>query len=175
MYLFVTVFVHWKVNPEDVGGEEVLNSIKITAEETLDNALQITESQRCYCEEPLDRRLWNRPYSGSWRCLSCFTNQSGRITFRCPNDTCLFKRHSGWIYRVCPSCFWNSAIHHETDEKDDEMKDTFIALKIKRRISMISSDSLFLFQCLIDSILGFDEIETITITIDVLQSSKHLI
>ena len=123
----------------------MLGSINDDVVQVFQNALSIPMNQMCYCKRPLTRARFNRPFP-DWRCKSCFAIQSRRVVFQCSNDKCLFKRHSGWIYRVCPSCFeWTEYNNfcEETDEKEDMMENTFIYRKINRCINMISYDYLY--------------------------------
>ena len=146
MYLFVTAFVHWKVSPKDVGGEEILNNLRGDVVMALKDASSISMNQQCYCGESLTRTTWNRPCP-DWICRSCFTNQSGRVVFYCFNSNCIFKRLSDWNYCICPQCFErrdNDQICDETDKKEEGTEDRFICNQIKRRINMISSDFVYL-------------------------------
>ena len=132
-----------KVRPDDIGGEEMLESINDDVAEVFQNASSIYSSQMCYCKEPLKRIAWNRPFN-DWWCLSCFVKQSGRVAFYCNNNSCKFKSVSGWRYDICPSCFeWtdDDNLYEETDEKLDGKQRTFIHRQINHSINMISSDS----------------------------------
>ena len=133
------------MSPGDVGGEGILNNLRGDVATALKGALLSSMNQQCYCREPLRRTTWKRPYS-DWICRSCFTNQSGRVVFDCPNDNCIFKRLSGSDYEICTQCFErrdNDQICDETDEKENGTEDTFICKQIKGHINMISSDSLY--------------------------------
>ena len=128
------------MDPDDVGGDDILNTIKRDVIEILDSALKLSLNQMCYCKAILKRSHWRRPVH-YWRCRSCFANQSRRVAYQCCDDECSFKRVSGWVYRVCPSCFeWreNNNFCDETDEKEDGMERTFICRRINWNISMIS-------------------------------------
>ena len=128
------------MGPDDVGGDDILNNIKRDVMEMFDNALTPSLNQMCYCKATLKRSYWTRPVH-YWRCRSCFANQSRRVAFQCCNGECSFKRASGWVYRVCPSCFeWteNSNFYDETDEKGHGMERTLICRRINWNISMIS-------------------------------------
>ena len=134
------------VSPEDVGGQELLNSIKSDTETMISdifNALKVTFVQKCYCKAPLERFTWKRPFN-DWICTLCFANQSGRVVFECANyDNCVFKDNSGWYYRICPSCFVladDDTIAHEMDEKEDGMgvESKFISRLLTLSIRRIS-------------------------------------
>ena len=128
------------MTPEDIGGKEILNKIKNDTEALFERATRLTMGHLCYCQRPLSRRLFNRPFP-EWRCTSCFANQSGRITFRCPDDSCLFKRVSGTVYRICALCHdytVNRNISRQTEEKENETDDTFFYRQLERSINMIS-------------------------------------
>ena len=134
------------VSPEDVGGQEVLNSIKSDTETMISdafNALKVTFVQKCYCEQPLERCTRKRPFN-DWTCKLCFANQSGRVMFECPNyDDCVFKDKLGSYYRICPSCFVltdDDTTAHEMDEKENGvgMENKFIYRLLTLSISRIS-------------------------------------
>lgn len=115
--------------------------------EVCEHELSSNMNQICFWRESLYHGAFSRRVT-SWMCFSCFANQSGRTCFACYNETCLFKRISGWGYRVCPSCFnstENSVIDVETDQKEDGIEAIFIGTKT-RRILSTSGVYSFLFR-----------------------------
>ena len=147
MLLFLSYCFFRKVTSQHVGGEEILNDINSDIAETFGDTLQLPINEKCYCQKPLNRCRLNRPFS-DWRCLLCFTKQSGRVTFECIGGDCVFKCHSAETYRVCPSCFeWSGTdtTSPQTDEKEDEMEVSFIHRHIHRSVTMISLVSLCFF------------------------------
>ena len=130
-----------KVSAQEVGEEEILNSIRDDIAGIFKDPEMFEMDQLCYCTEPLVRGLWSRPVD-DWYCDSCFTKQNGRVTFQCFNELCAFRSASERIYRVCPSCFHGTRNVDKclkVDEKEDEREDTFMYRQINCRINMISS------------------------------------
>lgn len=145
IYIFCSGALIRKVTPEDVGGEEILNNIKSDIMEMFENTVSMNMNQMCYCKTPLKRSFFKRPFN-DWWCLSCFSKQSGRVSFDCNNDQCVFKRLSGWSYYVCPTCFeWTDINDNsdETEKREDGKETTYIHRQINHSINMISSDFLY--------------------------------
>ena len=135
LFVFV-VFPILKVRPEEVGGGKALNDIKSNFELMLGSTERPAYlTQMCYCKAPLARAVFERPLK-DWRCSSCFSNQSGRVHFRCDAEFCIFKRLSGVAYQVCPSCC-RSTEEDSMDEKDEDIENGFISRKMNRSINMI--------------------------------------
>ena len=143
MYMFCCVSVIPKVSPQEVGEQETLNLIRDDIAGILEESEVFEMNQVCYCNGPLVRDLWNRPFD-DWYCDSCFTKQNGRVTFKCFNESCSFRNALERIYRVCPSCFHGVGKGNEfleSDEKEEKKEGTVIYRRINHSINVISSVS----------------------------------
>ena len=133
--LIFVVFLILKVRPEEVGGEEALNDIKSNFKLMLGSTERSAYlTQMCYCKAPLARAAFDHG-SPDWRCLSCFSNQSRHVHFRCSDEFCIFKRLSGVAFKTCPSCYWSTG-NDKVDEKEEDNKNGFIYQKMNLSINM---------------------------------------
>ena len=127
------------MDPDDVGGDDILNTIKRDVMVMFNNASKLSLNQMCYCKAILSHSHWTRPVP-YWRCKSCFAEQSRRVAFQCCDDECLFKRITGCVYRICPSCFLQKGM----GAKEDEIQNAFISSKVTQVLNAIgTSNSCF--------------------------------
>ena len=130
------VFLLLKLRPEEGGGEEALNNIKSDFKVMFGSKERPNYiSQVCYCKAHLASAAFGRPFK-DWRCLSCFSNQSGRHHFRCTDEFCIFKRLSAVAFVVCPSCY-RSTGNDKMDEKEEDIENGFICRKMNLSIRLI--------------------------------------
>ena len=130
------------LSPEDFGGEDIMSNINEESAATFQTTLELTGttiSQLCYCEKPLLRHTQSRPF-GAYQCLSCFEVSSRRVTFKCYNDDCIFKRRTPFTYRICSTCYeWTGDGKFDCDAKEDEFENSYVFRRTNCSIKMISS------------------------------------
>lgn len=121
------------MSPDDVGGEEMLISIKRDIEEIVDDSLKF--NMICYCRQLLSERN-SESVQSEYHCRLCQKSLEYKW-FDCDNKSCSLSK---WFF-ICPSCH-NRGEHFNLDCTQDEWKQIFVS-KLRWNISAISYFSVF--------------------------------
>ena len=123
-----------KVNPQDVGGKDIMDNIKSDIEKLFENVR--TTNMICYCQQPLSEYN-SKSVQSKYQCRLC-QKSFGYRSYDCNNKSCIYKTVTAMQFWICPSCYEQGEyIDINLDFTEDEWKKIFVS-KLKSDISAIS-------------------------------------
>ena len=127
--------VNRKVSPQDVGGEDILNGIKVDIADIAGDALKL--NMICYCQQLLSE--CTEYVSSEHHCHLCqksMDKYQSITMFCCKNESCIYKRLSEQQLEICPSCYADG-VYSCLNYTEDGGKEIFVS-KLRLNITTIS-------------------------------------
>ena len=120
------------MNPEDVGGKDIVDNIRSDIEKLFENVQTI--NMICYCQQLLTEYNSNS-VQNKYNCHVCHKSL-GFKSYDCNNRSCIYKRISGKTFCSCPSCYEQGA-YATLNHTKEEWKQIFVS-KLRSSITAMS-------------------------------------